>query len=111
MLPQVLDVTVPVAVEELRDHLGLVGGLLVLVLALLVGLVAFLELLLGVLGVDGGDEGDLLAVARPDRVVGLGADGGQLPGLAAIEVDDPELEVAGAVGLEQEALAVGAPAG
>src|SRR5262249_37658186 len=66
--------------------------------------------LVGVFRVDRTDEGDVLAVGRPNAAGCLGAEAGQLPGLAAVEGDDPQLSAAAAVGLEQQMLAVGRPA-
>src|SRR5262245_60235432 len=111
MLPQVLDVTIPVAVEELVEGLRLDGVLLLFFLAFLVLCVALLERLLGVFGIHSRDESDVRAVARPDGVAGSRADRRQLPGLAPCQIDEPELAVAGTRGLEQDLFAVRAPAG
>src|SRR5262245_38493765 len=110
MLPLVFDIFIPVAIKELRKYLGLDRTLVHLFFAFLVQLVAFLVRLLGVFGPHCRDEGDLLAVARPDAVTRIGGDVGDLPGLAAVEADDPKLVRARAVRLEQDRLAVGTPA-
>src|SRR5581483_10209903 len=78
--------------------------------AFLVERVAVLEWLLGVFGVDRRDEGDVLDIGRPDAITRFGANGGQLPRFAAAQIDDPELIVAAAVGLEKNVLTVRAPA-
>src|SRR5262249_51860793 len=84
VLPLVLDVAVPVAIEELGEDLGLDRVLLGLFLPLLVGGVAVGVGLLRILGVDSGDERDPFAVARPDGIARLGGDVGQLVGLPAV---------------------------
>src|SRR5262249_38678245 len=109
VLALVLDVFVPVAKKESGKVLGPDRVLCVFFGPLLVGRIAFGERFARILGPNSGGEGDLLTVARPDGSVGAAADGRQLPRLAAVEVNDPELARAAAVGFEEDALAVGAP--
>src|SRR5262249_4655815 len=63
------------------------------------------------LGVDRRDERDLFGVTRPDGIRCAGGERRQLPCFPSVEADDPQLAVAGAVGLKEDRLAVGTPAG
>src|SRR5262245_6968294 len=110
MQPFVFDPFVPVAVEELGEDAGLYRVLFHLLFPLLVQGVAFLKRLIGILRPDGRDEGEVLPVGRPDAGIRASRNVHDLPGLAAIDVDNPELAIAGAVRFEQDALAIRTPA-
>src|SRR5205807_7494104 len=110
VLALVFDPFIPVAVEQLAEHAsldGIVGRgfLFLLVLLVTLGVRCVREF-----GVDGGDEGDPFAIRRPLAGAGLAGDRRKLPSLAAFDRNDPELEITRAIRLEQDLLAVGAPA-
>ncbi len=74
--------------------------------------VLLLVLRLGAIRPDRCREGDAGAIGRPDgRTVHTILEAGQLPGLAAHRLHDPDLVLARAVGEESEPGAVGRPAG
>src|SRR5690348_16491924 len=110
MLPFVFNIRIPVPIEKLGVDFRFDRTFLDLLLAFLVESVALFEWFLGVFGIDRRYESDVLAFRRPDAVAGFGADVGQLPRFAAVQIDDPQLIVATAVGFEKDMLAVGTPA-
>src|SRR5689334_2950888 len=62
-------------------------------------------------GIDFAGKNEILAVGRPDDVVGFGGEAGELPGIGAVGVHQPDLGGPPAIGDVGDAFGIGGPAG